>query len=145
MNLIFFFGMFFFIFVVFFFCIGIFLQRKEIFKSLMLLKFYVNNVNVKVERKSWENGVMENIKFGEIVRFLRIFFFCRKVLIQKRSVMKVGRNILKKNIRFMLMVFLLCWRLYLFWQEIYLRVFYFVVGNIFLVNVNVYVIIEIMM
>lgn len=33
----------------------------------MLLKFYVNNVNVKVERKSWENGVMENIKFGEIV------------------------------------------------------------------------------
>lgn len=67
MNLIFFFGMFFFIFVVFFFCIGIFLQRKEILKSLMLLKFYVNNVNVKVERKSWENGVMENIKFGEIV------------------------------------------------------------------------------
>lgn len=27
----------------------------------------MNNVNVKVERKSWENGVMENIKFGEIV------------------------------------------------------------------------------
>lgn len=67
MNLIFFFGMFLPTFLALLFCIGTFLQRKEILKSLTSLKSYVNNVNVKVERKSRENGATENIKLGEIV------------------------------------------------------------------------------
>lgn len=67
MNLIFIFGMFLPASVSLCFNIGTFLQRKELLGSLKSLTSYVNNVNVRVKRKSIAGGATENIKLGEII------------------------------------------------------------------------------
>jgi hypothetical protein len=67
MNLIFVFGMFLPALVSLCFSIGTFLQRKELLNSLKSLTSYVNNVNVRVKRKSIAGGATETIKLGEIV------------------------------------------------------------------------------